>query len=84
MERLYKGLEIIKNNFHTSNQQRLYSDYQLSEIQKPYPLPTSEPTVYTEVMESPLFKLPHPNPPLVKATVYIQVVYAKVSGVIDP
>jgi hypothetical protein len=22
MERLYKGFEIIKNNFHTSNQQR--------------------------------------------------------------
>jgi hypothetical protein len=22
MERLHKGLEIIKNNFHTSNQQR--------------------------------------------------------------
>jgi len=28
--------------------------------------------------------LPHPNPPLVKATVYTQVVSARVSGVIDP
>ncbi|MDK2409195.1 hypothetical protein QHH11_06715 [Aphanizomenon sp. PH219] len=25
MERLYKGFEIIKNHFHTSNQQRLKS-----------------------------------------------------------
>ena len=27
MERLYKGLEIIKNNFHTSNQQRRKINY---------------------------------------------------------
>jgi hypothetical protein len=31
--------------------------------------------VYTQVIESPLFlKLPHPNPPLAKATVYTQVI----------
>jgi len=33
----------------------------------PNPLPASDATVYTQVIESPLFlKLPHPNPPLAK------------------